>query len=241
MRQPASMGKPYCLVLLRLHCNQAEGTELISSYSAPDARNHQANETTGTTWSPATRSSILSRNSARDKLFDNNIYTTRLCKYPMAVRAVRATQTAIIAHLHHSTRILHNSQYSNTPHFFTYHLRMGWALCRKHKNAWFERVSPQSQKAILSDYLPMKTLPPTAETWWGICPEGHKGPWRLACLTPLSWMSLLHRSMGRQGGGRSTALKWLDCCLSPLHHPAVLHHPPASLPAPSSAFRLHAC
>lgn len=53
----------------------------------------------------------------------------------------------------------------STLHFFTYHLRTGWALCRKHKNAWFERVSPQSQKAILSDYLSMKTLSPTAETW----------------------------------------------------------------------------
>lgn len=117
----------------------------------------------------------------------------------MAVRGVRATQTAVTARLHYSTRILHNSQYPIAPHFFTYHLRTGWALCRTHKNAQFERVSPHSPKAVLSDYLPVKTLPFTAETQGGISPEGHKGPWRLARLTSLSWMSLLHRSTGRRG------------------------------------------
>lgn len=138
------------------------------------------------------------------------------------------------------TRVLHNSQYP-IARFFTYHLRMGRALCRTHKNAHFERVSPHSQKAVLSDYLPMKTLPPTAEIQWGICPEGHKEPWRLARLTPLSWMSLLHRCTGRQGGGRSTVLERPHYCLSPLCHPVDLYYPPGSLPAPPSAFRLHVC
>lgn len=52
---------------------------------APGARNHHANEST----SP----SILSRNSSPDKLFDNNdVCTTRLCKYPCA----RATPTQLL-------------------------------------------------------------------------------------------------------------------------------------------------
>lgn len=150
----------------------------------------------------------------------------------------RATQTAIIAHLHHSTRILHNSQYPNTPHFFTYHLRTGWALCRKHKNAWFERVSPQSQKAILSDHLSMKTLSPTAETWWGICPEGHKGPWRLAHLTPL----LLDVSASPQhgeAGGRQKHCAQMTRLLPVTFASSCCPPPPPSIP-PCTFFSIQA-
>lgn len=143
----------------------------------------------------------------------------------MAVHGVRATQTAVTAHLHHSTRILHNSQYPTTPHFFTHHLRTGWSLRRTHKNAWFERVSPHSQKAVLSDHLPMETLPLTAETRWGIRPEGHQGPWRPPRSAPLSWMSLLHPSTGRQEhcAQRTTPLPITSvspCCPPPPQGPS---------------------
>lgn len=233
MRPPASTGKPYCPVLLRLHCNRAEGTELTSSYSALHARNHQANETTGTTRSPAPdlRSSVGI--ALKIESGNNKLRTTRLCKYPVAARGVRATQTAVTARLHHSTRILHNSQDPVAPCFFTHHLRTCRALCRMHRHAWFGRVSSHSQNAILSGHLPVETLPPAAEEGEasllkGIEGRGGQHAWLLS-PDPLQ-----HGEAGARAR-RTTLLPVTS--VSPCCPP----RPPGSLPTPPSVLTRVSC